>query len=279
MGQYVGDGITFHTRQDLGLGPNTAPALDRSRVTHGFVHYTTGEELGRDDFAQWWRDIDRHHKVVNGWENGLAYCWGVARDTDPERAHVLEGRGLAVGGHTRDWNSRSVGIVFLGDDDPDYADATPGVRRALAWLIAHAEAGLATSLTWQGHRDVVATGCPGDELHAWVHGGRPITPYIGSPGVRPLPAPPLPVPDIPEPTLGLPRPKPTLRRGSYGQQVADLQHALNVFDQKLGVDGIFGRRTRHAVMNFQRFWKIGVDGIYGPISARTLDAALTMAGR
>lgn len=77
----------------------------------------------------------------------------------------------------------------------------------------------------------------------------------------------------------LDRPAPTLRRGSRGFQVRRLQAALNTFDAGLAVDGVAGARTVEAVRAFQRFWGLSVDGVFGPVTARTLDGALSLAGR
>jgi len=278
MPQLVAPGVTLHTRQEVGLPANTAPKLTRTQVGYFIVHYSTGQELGRDDYAQWVRDIEHHHRHVRKWDNGFAYCWAVARDPDPEQAHIIEGRGFSQGGHTFGHNTDGVGVVFLGDDDPEYDDATPGVRRALKWLADHADTWRGQRLIRTGHRDFNATSCPGLELHGWVHSGMPVAPYNGRHVVSlPLPTPPRPAGTAP--SRSVVRPNPTLRRGAYGDQVTHLQRALNVFDQRLVDDGVFGRRTRHAVISFQSFWGLVPDGIYGHKSAAALDGALRLAGK
>lgn len=275
----LGNGITFWQGTEVGLPPQTAPSLDLAQVVDHFGHYTTGEELGRDDVAAWMREIERFHRVTMGWEHGFAYCWAVARDPNPQRAHLIEVRGYRQGGHTRDHNRTSVATVFLGDDDPEYADLTPGVKRALRFSFDMADLHIGRALNRKPHRAVSATACPGNEMTDWMAAGMPVEAYPGVPGATPLPKPPEPVPNIPPPKATMTRPRPTLQRGSYGDQVVALQQALNVFSAGLVVDGVFGRRTRHALMNFQRFWRIDVDGVYGKYSAKHLDGALTLAGR
>jgi len=62
-------------------------------------------------------------------------------------------------------------------------------------------------------------------------------------------------------------PKPTLRRGSRGMEVENLQKCLNHFgDYKLKIDGSFGQHTFNALCNFQLRTQLKVDGIYGPHS-------------
>ena len=57
---------------------------------------------------------------------------------------------------------------------------------------------------------------------------------------------------------------PTLKAGSSGQDVKDLQTALNLQGAKLTVDGIFGSGTNREVRNFQAAKGLVVDGIVGP---------------
>ena len=58
--------------------------------------------------------------------------------------------------------------------------------------------------------------------------------------------------------------KPTLRRGSHGTDVSNLQKCLNKFgNYKLKIDGSFGENTYNALCNFQLRTQLKVDGIYG----------------
>lgn len=59
-------------------------------------------------------------------------------------------------------------------------------------------------------------------------------------------------------------PSPTLRKGSKGDSVKNLQKFLNWYGNfKLAVDGQFGSGTYNALATFQRTEGIGADGIYG----------------
>lgn len=61
-----------------------------------------------------------------------------------------------------------------------------------------------------------------------------------------------------------------LRHGNRGQEVVELQKSLNALGvndangRQLGQDGIFGDRTREAVVSLQRAQSLRVDGIAGP---------------
>jgi peptidoglycan hydrolase-like protein with peptidoglycan-binding domain len=66
--------------------------------------------------------------------------------------------------------------------------------------------------------------------------------------------------------------EPTLREGSSGEAVRELQLALQEIGEHPGsVDGQFGAHTLAAVKAFQQARGIGVDGVVGPITWRNID--------
>lgn len=66
--------------------------------------------------------------------------------------------------------------------------------------------------------------------------------------------------------------KPTLKLGQANDYVRYLQGVLkNKANAAIAVDGVFGEVTRSRVMNVQRFFKLGVDGIVGPATWRVID--------
>ena len=84
------------------------------------------------------------------------------------------------------------------------------------------------------------------------------------------------VPAAPSPAAAPPAPmatstagvsQPTVRVGSRGAAVADLQRRLG----GLSVDGVFGSRTRGAVVSFQSARGLVADGIVGPRTWAALD--------
>ena len=63
----------------------------------------------------------------------------------------------------------------------------------------------------------------------------------------------------------------TLQEGAQGREVKTLQILLNGLGFNCGsVDGIFGPKTKAGVMAAQKFYKIGVDGIAGPVTFNKL---------
>ena len=64
---------------------------------------------------------------------------------------------------------------------------------------------------------------------------------------------------------------PTLRRGSQGDEVADLQMLLNAkYGYKLDIDGDFGKETEAAVKDYQKNHGLTVDGVVGPKTWKAL---------
>ena len=79
----------------------------------------------------------------------------------------------------------------------------------------------------------------------------------------------------PAPTLGEAPAHRTLRRGSRGEDVTDLQTRLNAADAAdpaLVTDGIFGRLTQAAVREYQSTHDLVPDGIVGPLTWASLDS-------
>jgi peptidoglycan hydrolase-like protein with peptidoglycan-binding domain len=68
--------------------------------------------------------------------------------------------------------------------------------------------------------------------------------------------------------------EPTLREGSSGEAVRQLQTALQELGHDPGpVDGQFGAQTEAAVKAFQQARGITVDGVVGPVTWRNIDEA------
>lgn len=74
-------------------------------------------------------------------------------------------------------------------------------------------------------------------------------------------------------------PQPTLRRGSKGQEVVKLQLFFNwLCNQHIKVDGDFGSETEQTLKDFQAFWGLQVDGIYGNESRKVVDLVIWCNG-
>lgn len=66
-----------------------------------------------------------------------------------------------------------------------------------------------------------------------------------------------------------------LKQGNIGMEVYTLQRDLNyAIDAKLATDGIFGPKTKQALINFQTKHNLMIDGIYGPQSYNKMKEVL-----
>ena len=66
----------------------------------------------------------------------------------------------------------------------------------------------------------------------------------------------------------------SLKRGSKGAKVKELQTKLNKVGNNLVVDGSFGSATEKAVKEFQKKYNLAVDGIVGPNTIKKLDEVI-----
>lgn len=74
-----------------------------------------------------------------------------------------------------------------------------------------------------------------------------------------------PAKDTKRPVTSNPGARPTLRRGSKGKDVKDLQTILNKYHgTHLNVDGVYGVATRDVVSQFQDGHGLNPDGVVGP---------------
>jgi peptidoglycan hydrolase-like protein with peptidoglycan-binding domain len=216
--------------------PNTVAMSER---TEFFVHYDGATHITRtgNSIPQ---AIEREH-MANGW-SGIGYNFVV-----DQAGNAYEGRGWNLqGAHCPDHNRTGFGVQIAigGDQDPSEA----ALRTARA-LYDEACARTGRTLAKKGHRDGIATTCPGTKLYAWVRAGMPVA--DAAPSNPPT------TPSAPSGTV--------LKRGDKGQAVKDLQALLNIKGlAKLVVDGDFGEATEAAVRAAQKAVHVEVDGVFGP---------------
>jgi len=72
--------------------------------------------------------------------------------------------------------------------------------------------------------------------------------------------------------------RPTIRKGSKGQEVIECQtmlYRLGYDLGKWGIDGDYGSATEKAIKNFQSDHKLAVDGVCGPLTWEELEKAVS----
>jgi len=99
-----------------------------------------------------------------------------------------------------------------------------------------------------------STGVSSVGMRGWTHFGIPIGLYSEE--------------EIPMETV-----KPTLRKGDSGDEVKALQERLNALGYDCGeADGVFGTRTKNAVVRFQTDHQLDPDGVVGRKTWAALDS-------
>lgn len=265
------------TRSGWGArAPKRKLALAKPEQRTEFMgHYSTGDELRRDDSYQWTREIQRFHQDSNGWDDiGYAFTFDKA-------GLIFEGRGwLAVGAHCPGHNTSAVGVCYLGDDDPSYLDLTHEAKVSFKWLYEQSKSVFGRTLTLLGHRDGKATACPGNEFYAWIKAGLPLdaatVPIVTAPVVTSLPfGPPAPFP-LPggwyfgpkagpkESVSGFYHKRSDGHRGHDGLML--WQTIMRRRGWNIDADGLYGPQTEHVTRLFQQEKGLAVDGLIGPIT-------------
>ena len=242
--------MLYLSRTQWGAQPPKGGAftqLNRRRVTGVVFHHSGVERPPHGVNAV--KAYERHH-LSKGWD-GIAYNWLV-----DETGTIFEGRGWdARGGATKGWNAKSISICYTGYG---YRQPNGSVLKSFQTLVDEAEARFKKPLWVTTHRRKGQTTCPGDWLGDWVEGGMQPT---FNPAATDWDGIVRYVQDLKRQVTAKP-----VRRGARGQTVRVIQGHLNHRGFDAGVvDGIFGRRTKAAVVKFQEsqgFLKVNgvVDG-------------------
>nr|XP_042895180.1 peptidoglycan recognition protein 3 isoform X1 [Parasteatoda tepidariorum] len=130
-------------------------------VTHVFIHHTAGATCNsKDTCSKLVRQVQNYHMDTNKWAD-IGYSFLVGGD-----GRIYEGRGWkAVGAHTYNFNSKAIGIAFMGNfDEKEPGSAMLNAARSLIdcgvqkrFITANHEI--------HGHRDAKCTTCPGTALY------------------------------------------------------------------------------------------------------------------
>ena len=244
----------FSYVKDYGLKFSEA-LTPRKKTVRIIEHHTSG---GPGETVQ---GIHAYH--LSKLHKGIDYNFCVLSD-----GTVVKGRGLEYCGGSVDnsaprskgMNNDSVAIVALGDFEHNQM---PEAQKEGLKRITRDVAQYYNITEIIKHKDVKDTDCPGkffpfDEIKAYALGGQP------QPAPTPQPA--------PQPS-GTPILTKNLHMGSEGDEVRMAQEQLAYHKAQPGkIDGIFGSKTKAAVIRFQKariaegddLGSAGADGAIGP---------------
>ena len=240
--------VSIVSRKQWGAKPwrSTIYRVPMSEKRYFLVHYHGGRV--RDQHGvEVPRNIEAIH-LANGWA-GIGYNFAVDLD-----GTVYEGRGWdGVGSQCPGFNRSGVGVyVAVGGDQVPTQAALRSVRALRDELVSlRGGAGVRE----MGHKDGVATSCPGTFLYRWVHGGMPLTggggmtAPINTGGGRSL----VPYPGHVHHLTG-----------PDDHHVEQIQKRITQLGYPLTADSAFGPRTDAGVRWFQKLKGLTVDGRVGP---------------
>lgn len=155
------------TRKTWGArSPRSVTYINRFDVRHLVVHYSgmnADEQASHVNCPGRVRGIQNYHMDHQGW-NDIAYNWVVCK-----HGYIFKGRGWkARSAATGPANGFSVAVCFLGDDTAGQDDVTAKGRAAIREVLAFVKRHAPNFKDVRGHRDFMATTCPGNELYAFV---------------------------------------------------------------------------------------------------------------
>ncbi|WP_424183862.1 peptidoglycan-binding domain-containing protein [Actinokineospora sp. G85] len=165
--------------------------------------------------------------------------WGIANGGGPSPAPAPGGRPIIRHGSRGDAVREAQQRLGVHGFNPGGADGVFGART------------LDATKRFQGARGLASDG---------VIGARTWGALLAAPPAPPAPAP-------------VPGQRPTVRRGSKGPAVSELQRILNVWYPalpRLATDGDFGPATEARVKHMQRAAGLAADGVAGPATWRRL---------
>ncbi|GAB3509107.1 peptidoglycan recognition protein family protein [Amycolatopsis cihanbeyliensis] len=204
------------------------------------VHYVDAGNIARqnhDECAGQVRAIQNHHMDGKEWSD-IAYTYLVCIHD-----YIFAGRGTGVrtaANGTTSGNQNWYAVCGLvGGADPVPDELVAAYRAAIARL--RGAGGAAEEIN--GHRDHLATSCPGDRLYALVRDD--------SLDPRQAAVPPWPGVYLSYPPI------------TYHRSVTVWQRRMRELGWSLTVDGAYGPGSKSACTAFQRERGLGVDGIVG----------------
>ncbi|MET8111170.1 peptidoglycan-binding protein [Streptomyces prasinus] len=163
--------VTIVSRSAWGARPwsGTPASVSLSQRTSYFVHWYGGVPANPTG-PQLARDIERLHMDGNGW-SGVGYNFIIDQD-----GVIYEGRGWGLqGAHCPGFNVSGFGVLIAVGKGGAKASAKALASARALYDEACRRAG--RTLAKRGHRDGIATECPGPDLYEWVKAGMPAGDY------------------------------------------------------------------------------------------------------
>ncbi|XP_071448201.1 peptidoglycan-recognition protein SC2-like [Hetaerina americana] len=155
---------TIISRSQWGARAATRSTTMRSPATYAIIHHTVTPKCTTLSTCRTiLQSIQNDHITTRGFAD-IGYTFLVSSD-----GSIYEGRGWdKVGAHAEGFNSRSIGISFIGNFQNE--DPTQQQQNAAQSLIACAvsRGKLRSAYNLLGHRQTKSTECPGSKLYSII---------------------------------------------------------------------------------------------------------------
>ncbi|KAH8321683.1 hypothetical protein KR074_011623, partial [Drosophila pseudoananassae] len=160
-------GVTIISKSEWGGRSATSKSTLASSLSYAVIHHTAGNYCStKAACITQLKNIQSYHMDSLGWAD-IGYNFLIGGD-----GNVYEGRGWNVmGAHATNWNSKSIGISFLGNYNTN--TLTSAQISAAKGLLSDAvsRGQIISGYTLYGHRQVGSTECPGtniwNEIRTW----------------------------------------------------------------------------------------------------------------
>ena len=198
------------------------------------------------------KQIHDYHKNSNGWA-GIGYHFYVRTNGE-----IFEGRPIEyVGAHAYGFNSTSIGICFEGNFEVE--EMSTAQKEAGKWLVAYIK-GLYPIKKVVGHRDLMATACPGKNFPFNEIANATNKPPVKMPKDNRFNVAEF-IEAMQKDGFEIPICK---NRGNDYQY----QNLTKLVQQRVGfegdeIDGLFGENTEKAVKGYQAIHGLAADGVVG----------------
>ncbi|CAD7011840.1 unnamed protein product [Ceratitis capitata] len=157
-------GVNIISRAQWGGRSATSKSTLATGLSYAVIHHTAGVYCSTQAACSLqMRNMQNYHMDSLGWAD-IGYNFLIGGD-----GQVYEGRGWnTLGAHATNWNSKSIGISFMGNYNTNVPTAAQiaAAKALLADAVSRGQ--IKSGYILYGHRQVGSTECPGDNLYAEI---------------------------------------------------------------------------------------------------------------
>ena len=154
-------GVTIITKAQWGGAAATSKTSLANGLAYAVIHHTEGAACTtKAACIQQMKNIQSYHQKTLGWAD-IGYNFLIGGD-----GNVYEGRGWnTMGAHATNWNSKSIGISFIGNYHTQKLTAAQITAAKALLSDAVARGQIKSGYILYGHRQVGSTDCPGNNVY------------------------------------------------------------------------------------------------------------------